>query len=235
MVRREGCSEVLRVLKGYDDQSPSVKISMVGVVDDSKKKEQNDTDSFAPNPWMERFISETGSKPTTIISQLNNYHRYGSINGTDEQGDPCNGKNKVTPPSGALKSPWEEETKQKPATSDYGTNCSRGPPPLLLSAINPAYVSTVSRPSTSPNASVKELHPLPPKKGVPHVYHDFSNVPDAVGVVRKKTGGVTQPFPEKLHTMLDKDDDPSVVSWLPHGRAFLVRKPTEFTSQIMPK
>jgi hypothetical protein len=36
------------------------------------------------------------------------------------------------------------------------------------------------------------------KRGVPHVYHDYSKVPDTIGFVRKKTGGVTQPFPEKL-------------------------------------
>lgn len=47
-----------------------------------------------------------------------------------------------------------------------------------------------------------------------------------------------QPFPEKLHEMLDAVDgtmDVSIVSWLPHGRAFLVRKPKEFTEKIMPK
>jgi hypothetical protein len=56
-------------------------------------------------------------------------------------------------------------------------------------------------------------------------------------LVRKKTGGVTQPFPEKLHEMLDSETSPAaqaVVSWLPHGRAFVVRKPKEFTSKIMP-
>lgn len=77
-------------------------------------------------------------------------------------------------------------------------------------------------------------------RGVPHVYHDFSQVPGpGLTCVRKKTGGVTQPFPEKLHDMLDQEssDDPSsaIISWLPHGRAFIVRRPKEFTSQIMPK
>jgi hypothetical protein len=85
--------------------------------------------------------------------------------------------------------------------------------------------------SPSPNNAAKQAL----RKGVPHVYRDFSNVPDAVGVVRKKTGGVAQPFPEKLHAMLNAEDDASVVSWLPHGRAFLVRKPAEFTDIIMPK
>ena len=46
-------------------------------------------------------------------------------------------------------------------------------------------------------------------------------------------------FPDKLHEMLaqESSDDPAsaIVSWLPHGRAFIVRKPKEFTTQVMPK
>lgn len=77
----------------------------------------------------------------------------------------------------------------------------------------------------------------PERKGVPHVYRDFSNVPDSVTMVRKKTGGVATPFPEKLHHMLDieSNEHPSAVSWLSHGRAFLVHDPHEFTDYIMPK
>ncbi|KAL3936223.1 MAG: hypothetical protein SGBAC_008407 [Bacillariaceae sp.] len=41
-----------------------------------------------------------------------------------------------------------------------------------------------------------------PKRGIPHVYRDFSEVPDAAGFVRKKTGGVTQPFPEKVSSVM---------------------------------
>jgi len=77
------------------------------------------------------------------------------------------------------------------------------------------------------------------KRGVPHIYHDYSQVPDVLGYVRKKTGGVTQPFPEKLHEMLHALEFDAaarqIVSWLPHGRAFLVHKPKEFTREIMPK
>jgi hypothetical protein len=49
-------------------------------------------------------------------------------------------------------------------------------------------------------------------------------------------GGVTTPFPWKLHDMLDdrdKDGKHSVVTWQPHGRAFMVHKPKEFVDQIM--
>jgi hypothetical protein len=107
-----------------------------------------------------------------------------------------------------------------------------------------SYLPLVT-PPTAP-----QQHPLPPpsptsdengnkkskRAGVPHIYHDYSAVPDSLGYVRKKTGGVTQPFPEKLMEMLSKETDcPSIVGWLPHGRAFIVRKPKAFTSEIMPK
>lgn len=81
----------------------------------------------------------------------------------------------------------------------------------------------------------------PPQK---HVYHDYASVPHPTpntepasnSLPRKKTGGVSQPFPEKLMALLDQEtsDHPDVISWLPHGRAFLVRKPKAFSSEIMP-
>jgi len=49
-------------------------------------------------------------------------------------------------------------------------------------------------------------------------------------------GGVTTPFPWKLHEMLDDmahTGDNSVVCWQPHGRAFMVHKPKEFVEKIM--
>ena len=90
--------------------------------------------------------------------------------------------------------------------------------------------------SASKDARPVYSHPM---EGVPHVYHDYSQLPhDEETYIRKKTGGVTQPFPEKLHEMLlavEGTDKESIVSWLPHGRAFIVRKPKEFTDVIMPK
>lgn len=50
-------------------------------------------------------------------------------------------------------------------------------------------------------------------------------------------GGVTTPFPWKLHDMLDemaREGNHSVVTWQPHGRAFMVHKPKEFVEEIMP-
>jgi len=95
--------------------------------------------------------------------------------------------------------------------------------------------------SSSPNKR-QQKQPLPTKKSGknkgtprPHVYHDFSLVPDTAEYSRKKTGGVSTPFPEKLMEMLSRESrmNSSIVSWLPHGRAFIVRKPKEFSQKIM--
>ena len=55
---------------------------------------------------------------------------------------------------------------------------------------------------------------------------------------RGPRGGVYDPFPIKLHRMLDQTEDEgldSVVSWLSHGRAFKIHKPKMFALSIMPK
>jgi hypothetical protein len=55
--------------------------------------------------------------------------------------------------------------------------------------------------------------------------------------VQRARGGVTIPFPLKLHRLLDtieQDGYGDVVSWQPHGRAFSVHKPAEFVSVVMP-
>ena len=45
-------------------------------------------------------------------------------------------------------------------------------------------------------------------------------------------------FPAKLYEMLEAVDDLGLahtVSWLPHGRSFEVKDPTEFMSLVVPK
>ena len=62
--------------------------------------------------------------------------------------------------------------------------------------------------------------------------------PKRHNVKRRVRGGVSDPFPFKLHEMLDyveNEGDTHVVSWLPHGRAFCVHKPNNFVSCIMSK
>lgn len=122
--------------------------------------------------------------------------------------------NEVTPPTAALETPSS---------------------PPIACATSPSSSSLGSPSSSMPMGSNSPTSKTARKRGVPHIYRDFTNIPDTAGYVRKKTGGVTQPFPEKLHEMLDQVNEPSLVAWLPHGRAFIVRKPKEFTAQIMPK
>ena len=62
---------------------------------------------------------------------------------------------------------------------------------------------------------------------------------DMVGTARKsRRGGVTTPFPLKLHQVLDQieiDGTAHVISWQPHGRCFVIHKPKEFVERVMPK
>jgi hypothetical protein len=74
---------------------------------------------------------------------------------------------------------------------------------------------------------------------VQHNYHDRSRESEADHQQRKHKprGGVSVPFPLKLHDMLDKAMDDGyghVVSWQPHGRCFVVHKPQEFQEIVLP-
>jgi HSF-type DNA-binding len=71
---------------------------------------------------------------------------------------------------------------------------------------------------------------------VVHNYHDHSNAHAAdYQVEHPARGGVTTPFPLKLHYMLlstAQEGMEHVVSWQPHGRCFLVHKPKEFIEML---
>lgn len=75
----------------------------------------------------------------------------------------------------------------------------------------------------------------------PTSYFDASKLSDPDPVTlsnRRARGGVTEPFPEKLHRMLrelEENGETEVVSFFPHGRAFAVHNPTRFVSEVMPK
>lgn len=74
-------------------------------------------------------------------------------------------------------------------------------------------------------------------------YFDASMLkdPDPVDLAnRRARGGVTEPFPEKLHRMLKEVEEDAtiskkIVSWFPHGRAFAIHNQTAFVADIMPK
>lgn len=72
---------------------------------------------------------------------------------------------------------------------------------------------------------------------VMHNYHDHSDDLDDGAPEPVARGGVTTPFPIKLHDMLDqieRDGYGDVISWQPHGRCFVVHKPKEFVDHVMP-
>jgi len=98
-------------------------------------------------------------------------------------------------------------------------------------AVTPRSTITATSSTNSGTAKPSKTKSKPQ----PHIYHDYATVPDSSNYVRKKNGGVTTPFPEKLMEMLDAESvaNATIVSWLPHGRAFIVRKPKVFTSEIM--
>ena len=78
---------------------------------------------------------------------------------------------------------------------------------------------------------------------VVHNYHDHTaDLPvqseQEEARISGRRGGVSVFFPIKLHEMLDQieaDGYAHVISWQPHGRAFLIHDPVEFASHVMPK
>lgn len=55
------------------------------------------------------------------------------------------------------------------------------------------------------------------------------------GPMKKHAGGVVQPFPGKLLEVLDRSDLVDGIDWMPHGRAFIVKKTKLFTTNILPR
>ena len=72
----------------------------------------------------------------------------------------------------------------------------------------------------------------------PSRYTDAAYIADPVPDMRRNRGGVTEPFPEKLHKMLeatDKEGKGDIVGFFSHGRAFAIHQPRKFVSDIMPR
>jgi len=159
-----------------------------------------------------------------------------------------------------------------PITHEYILPQDRPTTKSLRRTVDESSSATAAAASTTKAATAvatSSSTASPARRGVPHVYHDYSQLPDdyvaaesagaaaavallgaattgrttgigpplmaAAATIRKKTGGVTTPFPEKLYDMLEAETPSDIVSWLPHGRAFIVRRPKDFTEQIMPK
>lgn len=79
---------------------------------------------------------------------------------------------------------------------------------------------------------------------VQHNYHDHSHdglaaaLGESATAEQRRKGGVSIPFPVKLHAVLDQveaDGLAHIISWQPHGRCFVIHKPKEFVDHVMPK
>lgn len=74
-----------------------------------------------------------------------------------------------------------------------------------------------------------------------HDYHDYAQVkPTQLDLqsIKASRGGVHNPFPSVLHNMMEQaeaQDFSGVVSWQPHGRAFLIHDPKAFVQRVLPK
>mmetsp|Transcript_7740 Transcript_7740/g.15929 ORF Transcript_7740/g.15929 Transcript_7740/m.15929 type:complete len:368 (+) Transcript_7740:62-1165(+) len=77
------------------------------------------------------------------------------------------------------------------------------------------------------------------KKSSPYIDASAMADPPEFELARRRTrGGVTEPFPEKLHRMLleiEKDGNGHIISFFPHGRAFGIHDADAFEEKIMPK
>uniref|UniRef100_A0A7S1BSD1 HSF-type DNA-binding domain-containing protein n=1 Tax=Corethron hystrix TaxID=216773 RepID=A0A7S1BSD1_9STRA len=88
-----------------------------------------------------------------------------------------------------------------------------------------------------------KIPPSPPKDNlVNHAYVDLSSLPGSASVTfdrPKGRGYVPHPFPDKLHDMLEdvalSRDLADVISWRPHGRAFVVHQPHRFVRDVLPR
>lgn len=112
----------------------------------------------------------------------------------------------------------------------------------------PSINSNVNIITDSSDEDTRAHSPTPRKVLVEKEYHDFAYERDPAvdgdeldddtpsHKRRGPRGGVSHPFPEKLHIMLEeveKDGLDHIVSWHSHGRSFAVHKPKEFVADIM--
>lgn len=119
-----------------------------------------------------------------------------------------------------------------PSSGNLAASRSQGP--CKMRQRNSAGLSTRKK-STSLSVDRRPI--------VDHTYKDHLHDPlvcsssEQDSTEKKSTtrGGVTIPFPEKLHAMLSSNEEEDVVGWQPHGRAFLIRDKDRFVNEIMPK
>jgi hypothetical protein len=140
----------------------------------------------------------------------------------------------ATPRNNEPSTPSHEHSTPRQQTSQTPTT-TQGLAPIY------PYIPPAFYPVSMPFA------PAPPPVGDPFLtgtasdpthYRDASSLHDPIPDTRRNRGGVTEPFPEKLHRMLEQTEREGVtdiVSFFSHGRAFAIHKPRRFSQEIMPR
>jgi hypothetical protein len=109
-----------------------------------------------------------------------------------------------------------------------------GYPPYPYYSAMPGYAP----PQTMAFGSSHQPDPMLTNATNPYQYTDVATLHDPAPDTRRNRGGVTEPFPEKLHRMLEDAERgglSEIVSFFSHGRAFAIHKPRRFVKEIMPK
>lgn len=66
-------------------------------------------------------------------------------------------------------------------------------------------------------------------------YHDHHyHYPRRPRTRTRRTGGVSRPFPQKLHFFLESQIHEDIISWQLNGMAFTIHKPQDFVSTVLP-
>jgi len=116
------------------------------------------------------------------------------------------------------------------------------PSVLKLASAPRSETERVARPVASRSVAPvlsQECEVKPQKKMT--AYFDASTLedPDEATIANRRTrGGVTEPFPEKLHRLLkdcEERGECDVISFCPHGRAFTVHHVERFCREVMPR
>jgi HSF-type DNA-binding len=138
-----------------------------------------------------------------------------------------------------LQSVVQERNQQKQSLLGlFRQSSSLGLPSNLFGSFAVKVQASPQAPVKQPQETLKELGTCLRQKSSPYIDVADAADPDPTDSRVKKTrGGVTEPFPERLHRLLleiAKDGNGDVVSFLPHGRAFAIHKTDRFVSEIMP-
>jgi len=175
------------------------------------------------------YKSPEGYSTSSLILRKNGAHSY------DRPFDPSFQRNDFSPPKAAVSSgkPIEQSEDTFALPTVLTSLCYKFPESLEAP---PKKKAKRRRKPQKPGKTAKQND----RHFVVHNYHDHANDEDDAEIEQeggRRKGGVSVSFPSKLHSVLDQveqDGLAHVVSWQPHGRCFVIRKPKEFTEHIMP-